>query len=239
MSALNTSKFFLVTGISSGASPVAMMMHRLGIYMGKNFYKIPGTNELSGEDYRAHMVFKKFYQPMLESTELNETQQRSAKIAIYNCVGKLIDEKDETWRSSSDHYTFPYAGLKIPPFSQVVEIISGLVNSELLLINCVRDKESTIKSLAQRNPNKTPIELEDLHNTLENKRQEVIQLLPEKNVLNIEYKHILTTAKLVAYKIIAFGKLGTKYTEVKEAVQHIYNYKDEIVVENEKELDDI
>jgi len=236
MSALDTSKFFFVTGISSGASPIAMMMYRLGIYMGKNFFKLPGTNELSGEDYRARTVFKKFYQPMLESDELNEAQKRSARIAIYNCVGKLLDEKDETWRSSSDQYTFPYAGLKIPPFLEIIKIVSDLINGDLLLVNCVRDKASTLASLASHNPTKTPLEIEDLFETLESKRKELIKFMPEKNVLNIDYNHVLSASKLVAYKIIAFGNLDTKYTEVKEAVQHVYNYSDEITVENQDEL---
>jgi hypothetical protein len=231
MSALNTPKFFLVTGISSGASPVAMMMHRLGVYMGKNFFKLPGSNELSGEDYRARTVFKKFYQPMLTSDALDDAQQRSARIAIYNCVGKLIEEKDETWRSSSEQHTFPYVGLKIPPFVQIAKIISSLISGELFLINCVRDRESTFQSIARNNPNKTPMEVEDILSALEKKREELLRFVPEKNILNIDYTHALEASKLTAYRIIAFGKLGTKYSEVKEAVQHIYNYRDEITVE--------
>lgn len=236
MSALKTPKFFFVTGISSGASPVAMMMHKLGIYMGKNFFKLPGTNELSGEDYRARTVFKKFYQPMLESDELTDAQQRSAKIAIYNCIGKLIDEKDETWRSGADQYTFSHAGLKIPPFLAVAKIIAELLEGEIFLINCIRDKESTLKSLELHNPDKTPLELHDLYDILERKREELIRFLPEKNVLNIEYANMLKASKLMAYKIIAFGKLETRYGEVKESVQHVYNYKDEIVVDNQEVL---
>jgi hypothetical protein len=206
-------KFFLVTGVNSGASAVSVLMHKLGIYMGKDFSQLPDVEQSSGEDYRIRIALKKFNNLFEDSIE-NSWEQ--LKITLLNFLLKMKDEKV--------HLTHPYIGLKIPPSPVLVNAFNQIIDGEIFIISCHRDREDVLASFARKNTGAEESELTAKLDFLEKKREKTLDLFDKKKILFVRYGELCNAPKLIANKIIRFAEISPFIDQFSASYSHVVDY---------------
>ena len=200
--------YIVVLGLHrSGSSCLAMMLHKLGIHMGKNLVGIEGVRGGGGEAAGLMKICEKAM----------PFPGRNLKGWTGSVQAALLTWIRESQREAK-HYGNP-AGGKYPHLCALAGQLESTLQGRMKVIHIDRPLEESIASLVRRDPNREPRELESLQRFLWDCKVAFLKTT-QAPVLNVEYDDVLANPREVVGRIVSFLGINPSKAQINHAVAH-------------------
>ncbi len=207
--------FFAVLGPHrSGTSCVAMVMHHLGVHMGKELggYEATGGGEAIG---LARLCEKVMRFPAIDPSVSDDQLTQLLKTWI-------VSRKSEANRDKT------VSGAKYPHLCRFVNHLYAALGNSLRIISVERDIEASIRSLQNRSEKHrgqwfaaNDEECEALQRSLRDYRDRFIANHPDVPVFKIDFAELVTRPEEIIHNLVDFLGITPTPDEIQSAIEHV------------------
>lgn len=212
----NKDIFAAVIGLHrSGSSCIAMILHKLGINMGDNLGGYENNNGGGGEAQRLAQICE-------QAATFPSTTMKISPELLEKKLGDWIKE-----RISKAKVQNTIAGGKYPHLCAMGNQLMNILGGKLRIIHCDRPLEESIDSLKRRSKkskgwlNISDDNAEKVQNWLWKNKNEFLNKMDQKYILNLKYKDILEDTDNQISRIVQFLEINPTEQQIQNAIDHV------------------